>query len=437
MKLKFVEIENFRAIDQIRLTPDPRLTVLHGANAHGKTSVLSAIAVGLAAIPRLLTDVTGIGFAKKDLREGSGGIRVRITTTDEVTWERTSGINRNRRLSYWRRKNHVSTLRFPLKELKLWIEKNALKAWGTPVDLPIMAFYDTERAVARLTKQRGWPKSESSRFAALAGALSVRTNFRELFEWFYAKENEELREQKKRRDLEYRLKELSAVRSAISSMIEGVTDPHVEVRPLRFVVSEKLDNGKAETRSLDQLSGGYQAVLALSADLAWRMAQGNPHRENPLESEAVVLIDEIELHLHPAWQQRVLSDLTRTFPNAQFIVTTHSPQILTTVKPHQIVELNRENDLIVARQVADATFGAKSGDVLSNVMGVGERPDRNEFVQLLNRYTKLVGIGKGESEEAVSLRSELENLSPRDPALDGVDIELRRQKLLKEVGKSN
>ena len=310
-----------------------------------------------------------------------------------------------------------------------------MRAWGSPVDLPILAFYDTERAVPNLTKQPGLPKSTPSRYAALAGALSARTSFRELFEWFYSKENEELREQRERRDHDYRLKDLSVVRTAISSMIEGVADPHVELRPLRFVVSESLDGEGTAKRTLDQLSGGYQAVLALAADLAWRMAQGNPHRPNPLESEAISLIDEIELHLHPSWQQRILGDLMRTFPNTQFIVSTHSPQILTTVQPHHIVELRRENSRIFAQQVAEATFGAKAGDVLSTVMGVDERPTGNRFVKMLETYTRLVSDGQGDSEEAVTLRRELEKLSPRDPALDRADIEIRRRRIMKSVGK--
>ena len=433
MKLKSVEIYNFRAIQKLRLRLDPQLTVLHGDNAHGKTSVLGAIALGLGAVPTLLPDVSGIGFSKKDRREGKGA-RVSLTTTDEVSWERTSGLTRK---TGWfsRSEDAEDAPRHPLRDLKQWLESHALRAWGTPVDLPILVFYDTERAVPNLTKQRGLPKSTPSRYAALAGALSARTSFRELFEWFYAKENEELREQRERRDHDYRLKELSVVRTAISSMIEGVTEPHVELRPLRFVVSERLNGEAPSKRTLDQLSGGYQAVLALAADLASRMAQGNPHRPNPLESEAITLIDEIELHLHPSWQQRILGNLMRTFPNTQFIVSTHSPQILTTVQPHHIVALRRENSRIFAQQMSEATFGAKAGDVLSTVMGVDERPSGNSFVQTLESYTRLVSDGRGESEDAVVLRRKLEELSPRDPALDRADIEIRRRRMMKSVGK--
>ena len=273
------------------------------------------------------------------------------------------------------------------------------------------------------------------RLDALKGALSARTDFEDLFAWFYFKEDEELREQKERRDFDYQLKEVSAVRQAISSMLPEVSDPRTESNPPRFVVSQKSEQGQVEKLSLDQLSGGYRIVLALAADLARRMVQGNPHLDDPLESEAVVLIDEVELHLHPKWQQRILGDLQRTFPNAQFIVSTHSPQVLTTVEPQRIVELAREGDRIVAGAPAGATYGAEAGDVLSVVMGVKERPE-NEFTKALDQYRRLVREGQWESEEALALRASLESMSPYDPALDRADLEIRRRKLFKQRAES-
>ena len=165
------------------------------------------------------------------------------------------------------------------------------------------------------------------------------------------------------------------------------------------------------------------------------MAQGNPHRDEPLRSEAVVLIDEIELHLHPSWQQRILNDLRRTFPNTQFIVSTHSPQVLTTVEPEHIVELAREDGRIVAGAAAGWTYGAEAGDVLSVVMGVDERP-ANDFTRKLARYRCLVGDDQGESDEALALRRDLQQLSPDDPALGRADVEIRRRKLFREMGEA-
>ena len=421
MKLARVSIRNYRAVRNLDLRLDPSLTVFHGDNAHGKTSILSAIAVGLGSIPKLLPEVSGINFLKTDRRRWQSVVEVMLTTTGGIEWRRAMGS---------RRKAAVH------RQLSETIEK-IVKAdrEGVPkLDLPIIAFYDTDRAVFEQTHRWLGFKTEFSRYAALEGALSARTDFRDFFKWFYAKENEELRWQKEQRDLDFRLPELDAVRRAMKSMVPSVSDPRIESGPLRFVVSVQSEPGLWETVSLDQLSGGCRIVLALAADLARRMVQGNPHLEDPLASDAIVLIDEIELHLHPSWQQRVLPDLERTFPNAQFIVSTQSPQVLTSVRPEHVVGFNREGDDVVALPANTATYGAKAGYVLSSVMGVNERP-RNRFKQVLDLYAQLISDGQGESQEALTLRQKLNELSPRDPGLDRADIDIRRHRVLSGMRK--
>ena len=432
MKLERVEIENYRAIEKLVLPLDPALTVLHGANGHGKTSVLSAIAVGLGGIPRLLPDVSGIDFLKTDLR-GSRPLLVALTTRDGKG--PLDGIQWDRKRQHGRRsKTHRRDLRKAIEKIVA-----ADREGAAPRDLPIVAFYDTDRAVLDAPHRRRGFKTEFPRYAALEGALAPRANFRELFKWFYARQYEELQEKDERRDWDYRLKDLNAVRTAIERMVPGVSDPRIKLRPLRFAVSVESEAGKIEEYALDQLSGGYRIMLALAADLARRMAQGNPHLDDPLESEAVVLIDEVDLHLHPAWQQRVLTDLAKTFRKAQFIVSTHSPQVLTTVRPERVICLYRQDDRIVAGQSSAPIYGAEAGSVLSAIMGVQERPaaERNEFVKKLEEYRRLVDDGRGRSEEAVSLRGALENLSPRDPALDAADMEMERQEIFGRSGKAS
>ena len=422
MKLASAGIENFRAIEKLDLALDTRLTVLHGANAHGKTSVLGAIAAGLGAVPYLLSGVFERGFLDTDLRVGALDLRVALTTVDGISWSGT--ITRGQPA-----RGYTSALKDKADEI--FSDCNE----GRPVEFPIVAFYDTDRVIFDLTERWSDFKKEFTRYDAFKGALSSRTNFQGIFEWFYFKENEELREQRERRDFGYQLRDLSSVRHAISSMLGDVSEPHMEMDPPRFMVTIKT-GGKSEKLALDQLSGGYRAVLALAADLAWRMAQGNPHLDNPLESEAIVLIDEVDLHLHPSWQQRILDDLTRTFPNAQFIVSTHSPQVLTTAKPEHIVELCREEDgRIVAGSPAAATYGAEAGDVLTTVMRVNERPE-NDFKIALDRYRRLVSSGDGESSKARDIRKQLERMSPHDPALDRADLEIRKRKLFKKMAET-
>ena len=417
MKLKSVEIENYRAIEQLTLSLDPSLTVFYGPNGQGKTSVLSAIAVGLGAIPQILSDVTNLDFTDEDQRDGSEPPRISSTDMSGASWDRQGGRQADKRM--------VQARMMALADL---LEGQA--------DLPIAAFYSTDRIVSGQSKAPGDPRIKFPRLAAWEGALDARTDFGGLFTWFYFKEDEELRAQKSQRDFEYQLSDVSAVRQAISSMLPEVFDPRTELNPPRFVVSQETQKGRVEKLSLDQLSGGYRIVLALAADLARRMVVGNPHLDNPLESEAIVLIDEVELHLHPGWQQRILADLRRTFPNSQFIVSTHSPQVLTTVEPHRIVELSHDGNRIVASMPTGATFGAEAGDVLSVVMGVDERPPENDFTKALDQYRHLIREGRWESEEALSLRTSLEDMSPYDPALDRADLEIRRRKLFKERAES-
>ena len=228
-----------------------------------RPSVLSAIATGLGSIPKYLPDVKaeGIGFRKSD-RRLSQPMRVGLTTASGITWDSRSGGTPRRGVQ---------------RELKCEIDAivNADRDEHTePRTLPIVAYYDTDRAVFEQPQRRRGFKTEFPRYAALQGALNARTEFREFFNWFYAKENEELREQKEHQDFHLHLKELQCVRRAITTMLPGVSDPKIAFRPLRFVVSVQPDAGKREELSIDQLSGGYRIMLALAADLARRMAQG-------------------------------------------------------------------------------------------------------------------------------------------------------------------
>lgn len=428
MKLASVEIRNFRAIEEMTLPLHPQLTVLHGPNACGKTSVLRAIAVGLDAIPAILPNhVHTFAYQEEDARRDvvPAEVRVSLHTTDGLQWTRDWHLGRR-----W---EHIGQT-----GLVGWLQRvpEADRLGKDPLDLPLVAFYDTERTTLESPKKLGgFPEAEEfNRYRALEGALSARTSFPLFFRWFYKMENRELREQKAQGDFDHRERGLTAVRRAICSLLDGASGPSIRVQPLGLEVTICTEGGE-ERLDLDQLSGGYRGTLAFAGDLAWRMALGNPHLDDPLTSEAVVLIDEIELHLHPSWQQRILGDLTRTFPNAQFIVTTHSPQVLTTVKPEQIVTLVREDGKIVARAPGWGTYGAEVGNVLSAVMGVEPRP-RNEFSEMLERYRELVEDGKGDTEEALALRGRLDEWNPDDPDLVRADVAIRRRRTVRRMGRA-
>ena len=449
MKLARVTLENFRGIRHLELPLDSHMNILVGENAAGKTSLLDGIAIGLAAITQRFPGVGGIGFKKGDLQRFTPDrtqpnllgeeqplrwlnrpyMRVELESIDGIAWDRTE-----RRDQTQHTRQELPKL-LGLKRLQERIDPliEAIEAdSAAAVELPVLVYYGTERAVLNLPQRMRNLRKEFTRYSALENSPRATTNYKGVLEWFIAQENGELREQRRRKDWDYRLPALEAVRRAIEKIIPGGRDPHTETNPPRFLITLEVEAGRPETLYLAQLSDGYRALLALVMDLARRMAQANPHcGADAINSEAIVLIDEVDLHLHPRWQQRVLVDLNNTFPNAQFIVTTHSPQVLTSIHPEQIVRLKRSEEGIVAER-AQSSYGAESGRLLEEIMDVDRRPpaETNEFTKILMDYLALIKDGQGEGGDAQALRCQLDELSPQDPALLRADMEIRRRKLL-------
>jgi predicted ATP-binding protein involved in virulence len=127
---------------------------------------------------------------------------------------------------------------------------------------------------------------------------------------------------------------------------------------------------------LNQLSDGYRSLLAMVMDLAVRLVIANPQSKDPLNAQCVVMVDEIDLHLHPRLQQRIIGDLTRTFPGVQWIFTTHSPQVLSTVRPESI-RILRAGQMILGDGLH--SFGVQSNRILNEIMGVASRPEIPEL----------------------------------------------------------
>ncbi len=415
MRLKRVVIENYRAISRLELHLHEQMNVFFGSNAEGKTSVLNAIATGMGAILTLLPKVASVDFRKTDHR-GTKPIRVELETRDGLQWERRP------------KRGGFDSLRARLEGVLAGDPSET-----QPENLPIIAFYDTDRAVPDRPLTPSRFGAAFRRFEALEGALAAGSAFPAFLKWFRAKEHEELGTRNEKKDFDYVLPDLNAARSAIQSMVPEIRSLRIAFRPLRLEVTCQSDGGGKERLGLSQLSGGYRMMLALAGDLARRMAQGNPHLDDPLQSEAVVLIDEVDLHLHPSWQQRVLPDLMRTFPNAQFLVSTHSPQVLTTVEADRIVHLVREDGELGAYEAEASTYGARASDALRKVMKVDERPAGNGFVKDLRRYLDMVADGKGESPTARRLREQLVDIAPQDPDLVRAELEIRRQHVMRNL----
>jgi len=157
------------------------------------------------------------------------------------------------------------------------------------------------------------------------------------------------------------------VREAIEAVMPGFGSLRIQRSPTPVMVAAK---GAQEFR-LDQLSGGERNLLALTGDLARRLAIATPTGDSPRDAEAVILIDEVEQHLHPALQRKIVPALQRAFPKAQLIVTTHSPQVLSSVPASAVVLL----DSFGASPVSSPTRGRDTNAILREVFGTPARPD--------------------------------------------------------------
>jgi len=334
-KLKNIKITNFRLFEELEVDFNQDINVIIANNGAGKTTLLDAIAIGLGVMVNKFHD--GLPLPEQNLhinRENkvANFMRIRLKSIDNLIWD----ISKNRTKLSTTMKQKIPE-RYGEKELVSFTDR-IIDAQYEDRDfiMPLVIYYKTNRAVFDAPMRKRNFKKEFSRFDALEGVLKRDANFHRLFQWFDAMENSERRGIQEHHDLEFKLFELEEVRKAIESMLPHFTNPRIEESPLRFMI-DKEENECVTSLNIEQLSDGYRTILAMIMDISARMAQANPHLGN--KSKAIILIDELDLHLHPKWQQTILSDLRRTFPNAQFIVTTHSVHILSSIKKEKLFTL--------------------------------------------------------------------------------------------------
>ncbi|WP_392482903.1 AAA family ATPase [Nostoc sp. C110] len=291
---------------------------------------------------------------------------------------------------------------------------------GFEANIPLVIYYPVNRAVIDMPLEISEVSSFKQVDAYNQAFTGGRIDFKTFFEWF--RNREDLENERRRDNPDYRDKQLEAVRQAISSLIPEFSNLRVERSPLRMTVRKR-----SEKLIVNQLSDGEKCLLAMVGDLARRLAIANPSLPEPLQGEGVVLIDEIELHLHPKWQREIIPALTRTFPNCQFIVTTHSPQVISQVKPEGIYILEKTDEGVVAKR-PESSFGRDSNRILEDLMGVPARPQ--EIKDRLHELFRL--IDEGNLDGARQLSQEIADIIGQDePELVKASVSIRRKEILK------
>jgi predicted ATP-binding protein involved in virulence len=215
--------------------------------------------------------------------------------------------------------------------------------------------------------------------------------------------------------------QLEVVRSALKKFLPEFTDFSIRRSPLRMEV-EKGGN----TLTVNQLSDGEKCLIALVGDLARRMAIANTMREDPLEGDGIVLIDEVDLHLHPRWQRTVVSKLTEVFPNCQFILSTHSPHVINHVQPENLFFLDQNSDGIVATHPSQS-YGNNVDRILEDLMGLETtRPD-DVFQEIRDIYDL---ISQNLLSDATDKITALKQRIGTDPELVKAEVLIKRKELI-------
>ena len=462
MKLTKLRLENFRCFAALDVELHPQLTVLVAENGQGKSTLLDAARISLWPFvssfdlarnafndPGNAIAIDDVRLMKLDTGDMARQLPTRVLMTGDF------GIGQEK-----------TWIRFRDKEAKLTKTKDdgdtsSMKQWAGTVqaqirdpakptlDLPVFGYYGTGRlwAQKRLTETtKGQDDTQKTDFYVRTFAYlncldpaSSYKHFKEWFTWAFESYREAQIKQLENRstaaDVAAAQERIHVVQQAIDIFLRPTTGWHTLEYSVSHEKSLILHHDQHGILEVDLLSDGIRSVLAMVGDIAYRCIKLNPHLGGNAarETQGVVMIDEVDMHLHPRWQQIILGQLQQAFPRVQFIVTTHSPQVLTSVDASCIRLLHQEADPETGRQqtvvepIALQTRGVASSDLLAQIMGVDPIPDVPE-ARMLSEYHALIQQNLHEGTDGKALRTKLDaHFGANHPVIHECDRMVRLQ----------
>lgn len=319
MRIQELKLTDFKAMKTVDINFDGKSTIIFGVNGTGKSTILRAVNLLYANIINQIVNRKELkqyyAIQLDDIRYGAK--ETQISALFNINGED---------IEYGRRMVRSTGKKYENKDgIKRISDIFHYEYISDDIqgDIPIFANYGTNRLVLDIPL-RIRTHHTFDIYSSLEKSIENRIDFRTFFEWYRNQEDYENEKKIELGNLNYKDKSLEAVRVAIASMLDECSNLRVVRKPR---LEMKIDKGDISV-NVSQMSDGEKCTMALFGDLARRLTLANPNKDNPLMGNGVVLIDEIELHMHPSWQRKVLKQLKSTFPNVQFIITTHSPIVL-------------------------------------------------------------------------------------------------------------
>jgi len=395
MKINWLTIKDFRGFRNCEITfpKNSNIVVFIGINGAGKSAILDAISILLNVLVKDICSSKRTSLLSyKELSEDDINLNSKTYKIDmgfSYTIKKnniigTKAINDDYSISlcykFWINgtyRDFISNVKSSISDSESELEL---------LNLPIFVYYSTNRNVVDNIKNdnsKSMTKYQEPQYLAYENAFSSHINsFNQFVQWFKQEEDLENQLQRENQDFGYRNERLEVIRFAIDTFLnkfEFAKFSSIRIERERTInypislsqtsiVSSLIIDKDGQKFKFSQLSSGEKMMLSLVVDIARRLAIANPSLENKLEGEGIVLIDEVDLHLHPQWQRKLLPALTHTFPNIQFIVTTHSPQVLSHVSKESVFLL--EDNKISDREIY--TEGRDSNSILQDAFQVPE-----------------------------------------------------------------
>jgi len=364
MIVKHLRLTNVRVFHEAEFNFQPGMNLLVGVNGVGKSTVLDVLRILFSQIMPKFS-----GSTDKSIKFKDSDISVNSLNKDFLETRIFCNIGQAK-LEYsgnYYKKSYVAYLQEEREKKALAnngsIGVDPIEIFETEIQKQTLLaiYFSPYRSILNSTK----PRLKSDISPAHAEALEARQlKLKDFVDWWQARKK--LAEE----GLGSGQSILNALEQAVTEFL-GCSNLHVDEKKKTLLIEKS-----GVTLDVKQLSDGERGVLALVLDLTKRLAQANPYLENPAkEGKAVVLIDELDLHLHPKWQRTIVDQLTRTFPNCQFIATTHSPQIIGSVAPENVILLEHGKPPLKP----DQSLGMDTNWILKFLMETNERDSKYEL----------------------------------------------------------